>query len=190
MNSIISRDTYALSFVKNSDILDVINLSDSDDKVISLIKDNYYFNLYRNQHVYCAGIDGFEYENYDWCSRLANSIAHIKDCNGKVYIHCIEGKDRTGFFCMILEGLAGASYEEIVDDYMLSYKSFYDISYEKEPDCYLALKTNTIDKYMCNVCSVDNVENISYIKKNCEKWLLKYGIDIQTIKSVENKIVS
>jgi protein tyrosine/serine phosphatase len=29
-------------------------------------------------------------------------------------VHCIEGKDRTGYVCALLEGLCGATYEEIV----------------------------------------------------------------------------
>ena len=44
---------------------------------------------------------------------------------GPFYIHCVEGKDRTGFVLMVIEALCGASYDEIVNDYMLTYVNYY-----------------------------------------------------------------
>lgn len=41
------------------------------------------------------------------------------------YIHCVEGKDRTGFVLAVLEGFASATYEEITSDFMKSYYNFY-----------------------------------------------------------------
>lgn len=38
----------------------------------------------------------------------------------KVYIHCDRGCDRTGVFCAILEGILGASADEIKSDLILS----------------------------------------------------------------------
>ena len=40
---------------------------------------------------------------------------------GPCYIHCTEGKDRTGFVCLLLEALCGANYGELRDDYMTTY---------------------------------------------------------------------
>lgn len=37
----------------------------------------------------------------------------MMNSQGPVYIHCTEGKERTGFVCVLLEALAGASYDEI-----------------------------------------------------------------------------
>ena len=47
---------------------------------------------------------------------------------GPYYIHCVEGKDRTGFVCAVIEGLANATYEEIVDDYMKTYDNYYGVN--------------------------------------------------------------
>ena len=46
---------------------------------------------------------------------------------GPYLVHCTEGKDRTGFVCMVLEALCGATYEEIVQDYMITYANYYGI---------------------------------------------------------------
>lgn len=43
-------------------------------------------------------------------------------------IHCNERKDRTGLFCILIEALLKADIDEIVNDYMLSYKNYYEIT--------------------------------------------------------------
>lgn len=40
-------------------------------------------------------------------------------------VHCNEGKDRCGFVSLLLEALAGASYREVADDYMVTITNFY-----------------------------------------------------------------
>ena len=42
------------------------------------------------------------------------------DPNHKVLVHCMQGKDRTGIISMLIASIAGASDEEIVQDYALS----------------------------------------------------------------------
>jgi len=58
---------------------------------------------------------------------------------GPVYIHCMEGKDRTGFVCTLLEALAGATYDEMLRDYMLTYQNYFKISAEATPEKYDAV---------------------------------------------------
>ncbi len=61
------------------------------------------------------------------------------------YMHCTEGKDRTGFICMLLEALAGASYKEMVADYMITYDNYYDITEKKDPDRYNVIVDKVLD---------------------------------------------
>lgn len=44
----------------------------------------------------------------------------ILQSQGAVYIHCQEGRDRTGTFCMILEGVCGIAADGIFKDYELT----------------------------------------------------------------------
>ena len=46
----------------------------------------------------------------------------------KLYVHGLEGKDRTGFMCAVLQMLCGASYEEILEYYMKTYENYYKIT--------------------------------------------------------------
>jgi hypothetical protein len=54
-------------------------------------------------------------------------IEAFLEAEGKIGIFCMYGKDRTGFHCAILEGLAGATYDEILDDFMESICNYYHI---------------------------------------------------------------
>lgn len=49
------------------------------------------------------------------------------DTEGSIGLSCSQGKDRTGLYCAMLEALAGASYQEIRDDYLLSMVYYYKI---------------------------------------------------------------
>lgn len=67
------------------------------------------------------------------------SLAAALKGEGPYYIHCMEGKDRTGFVCLLLEALAGASYEEMQRDYMLTYENYFHITAAGTPEKYNAV---------------------------------------------------
>ena len=64
--------------------------------------------------------------------KIADGFTAMSEMDGPYLVHCTEGKDRTGFVCMLLEALTGASYQEIVDDYMLTYDNYYEINEVKD----------------------------------------------------------
>lgn len=51
-----------------------------------------------------------------------------------IYYHCIQGKDRTGYLSLLLEGLLGVEYSDLIKDYELSYFSFKSESKKNEID--------------------------------------------------------
>lgn len=59
---------------------------------------------------------------------------------GPYLIHCNEGKDRTGFLCVLLEALAGATMEEMEADYMETYDMYFGITKESNPTAYNAFR--------------------------------------------------
>ncbi|MBR6910783.1 MAG: tyrosine-protein phosphatase [Candidatus Methanomethylophilaceae archaeon] len=54
-------------------------------------------------------------------------IDSLLESDGKTGIFCTKGKDRTGFYCAVIEGLAGATYDEILADFMESFCNYYHI---------------------------------------------------------------
>jgi protein tyrosine/serine phosphatase len=100
---------------------------------------------------------------------------------GPYLVHCTEGKDRTGFVIMLLEALAGASYQEIADDYMLTYDNYYKINQEKEPAKYKTILEKNLDAMLTFVVN-DQTVNIktAELAPYARQYLLKAGMtDIQ-----------
>ena len=44
----------------------------------------------------------------------------MTDIDGSIGISCSYGRDRCGYYAAVFEALAGATYREIQDDYMVS----------------------------------------------------------------------
>lgn len=65
------------------------------------------------------------------------------DSEGSIAISCALGKDRTGYYMAMLEALAGASYKEIREDYMITMFNLYGIT-KDEPE-YEVLASMFID---------------------------------------------
>ena len=64
---------------------------------------------------------GVDYLLPEFMQRIGEGLTGLTELEGPWLIHCNLGRDRTGFICALLESLCGATYDEIVQDYMKSY---------------------------------------------------------------------
>ena len=64
---------------------------------------------------------------------LAKGFRFMISHDAPYLIHCTMGKDRAGFTSAVLECLMGASAEEVVADYMVSYYNYYGIGPDAIP---------------------------------------------------------
>lgn len=55
-----------------------------------------------------------------WPEKIAAVVRVIAESEGAVVVHCSAGRDRTGMVTAVLLALAGASPEDIADDYALA----------------------------------------------------------------------
>lgn len=83
-----------------------------------------------------------------------------KRCGGPdnpapIFIHCNEGKDRTGFFVMVIEALAGISLTDIVNDFMLTFKNYYNVSRPDNREKYDALANLSVYRHVYSIL-IDN----------------------------------
>jgi protein tyrosine/serine phosphatase len=75
-------------------------------------------------------LDKFEYEIFNY--RLRQGFKFLITHDEPYLIHCNAGTDRTGFVAAIIELLFGASVDDIIYDYLLSYgKVFADAKDEE-----------------------------------------------------------
>jgi protein-tyrosine phosphatase len=59
-----------------------------------------------------------------YAETLGRLVEHLVEGQGAVVIHCMAGKDRTGFICALLLLAVGATRQTAADDYMLSDRYF------------------------------------------------------------------
>ena len=98
----------------------------------------HFMGLHENGQALLLGLNN-NFRGEAFRHTLADALRAMAQSEGPAYIHCLEGKDRTGFVCMLLEALAGASYEEILADYMATYRNYYGITEETTPEKYQAV---------------------------------------------------
>ena len=92
---------------------------------------------------------------------------------------------------MILEALTGASYEEIVNDYMISYENYYKITELTNKEKYDNIKTNCIDNMLRFIVNdVNEVYELKDVKWDiaAKNFLLKNGMGINDINILINKL--
>ena len=131
---------------------------------------------------------GAAYKSEDFSGKMKSLFLSILGNDGRYYIHCLEGKDRTGFVCMVIEALCGATYDELVEDYFITYHNYYGI--EKDSKKYETIKELHIDAMIRYVFSFEKSTNLltaNYHSK-ANAYLLSIGLTQEEINQVQTKL--
>ena len=99
-------------------------------------------------------------------------------------------KDRTGYVCMLLEALCGATYPEIVNDYMLTYDNYYGINEKTDPERYHTIKENNIDVMLGSLVEDEDV-NITRadLSEYAKDYLIDCGLSRKVIKRLKVRLM-
>ncbi|MBO4360477.1 MAG: tyrosine-protein phosphatase, partial [Eubacteriaceae bacterium] len=143
------RAPYSDLLIGQAGVRCILDLADSEAKIEKYIaSDDFsspcFLSLYNEGKVIPVALS-MNFTSDSFAASLAEGLILMSQQEGPYYVHCTEGKDRTGFVCMLLEALAGASWQEIADDYMITYDNYYRISPENEREKYdLILEKNLL----------------------------------------------
>ncbi len=180
--------------IKDANIKYIINLSDSDENIKKQISEEnfnspYFLSLYKNNKVVPLSMN-MQFKSEDFSNKLVKGLNSIANNDGPYLVHCVEGKDRTGFVIMILEALIGSSYEEIINDYMETYKNYYSITLESDKEKYNTIKETNIDimlRFITNSDEKTDLSKIDYSSKTYE-YLLSIGMKKENIDKLITRI--
>ena len=188
-----NRAAYANRFAEKNRINFVINLSDSEESYRASadapgFASTYYDSLYKAGNVLLMGLNA-NYRSDDFANKIAGALVEMTKHPAPCLIHCVEGKDRTGFACALILALAGATPEEIIDDYMLTYANYYGIIKEKEPERYDAILVNVKDFLYC-MCDADEGTPLSALnlRQGAENYLCRGGLSKPQIERIREYI--
>ena len=174
------RNPYADAAAKAAGIKTFINLADSEAaaKAYPGWEGSYYSTqdaVFLNMPV-AFTTDAFK-------TGLANGYRYIasSETEAPYYMHCTEGKDRCGIASAVLECFMGASYGEVVADYLVTYYNYYGIQPGTE-------KAANIAKYgiVSALQTMFGVEDLSKADLQAEAldYLLEIGLNAEEIGSL------
>ncbi len=170
------RYKYADDLLHSTNIDYLISLNTNDTKLALLMdlaenENSYCKSLYNQSHYYANNLTACYYSQ-DFLQKtkqifefIINEIINRNVTQQKVYIHCTEGKDRTGFICFLIESICGCTYEEIKNDYLTSFVNFYKIDINE-----INTRTNMLIKYYLNELFFSAVKAISDTAEHLEDW--------------------
>ena len=109
--------------------------------------------------------------------------------DGPYLIHCTEGKDRTGFVCLLLGALAGGSYQELKDDYMVTYYNYYSFDEVSDKTKYDTI-VDSLFGPMVEVIAGTGVDyKTSDLTGYARDYLSRYGMSDSDIDTLVKKII-
>lgn len=93
---------------------------------------------------------------------------------------------------MIIEELLNASYQEMVDDYMVTYENYYSITKENDKDKYETIKEKNIDLMLHYIIGDENktkdLTKINNYSSYAKEYLLMVGMSEDNINKLINKL--
>lgn len=185
------RADTADNLVMENGIAYILNLSDKKEKFENYLtgedfSSDYTAKLYENGNISLLGL-GASYRSDAYRESLADGLRDMMHHEGPYYIHCTEGKDRTGFVCLLLEALAGASYEEIEQDYMKTYDNYYGITQKSDGAKYDALKELRLYDMLWWLAGLPDGTDLAGMsfKEAAENYLFSAGMTADEVTALE-----
>lgn len=160
-----SRAGYVERLMAEAGIEFVLDLSDDDAEIDAFLAedaekqvDTSYFERLRSEGK-VVGINlAADYPSVTYAEKLAAGLVALSEHDGPYLVHCIEGKDRTGFTCMLLEALAGASYDEMLADYMTTFDNYYHVNKETDPTRFETIASVNFDTMLEHLPGLEDAD--------------------------------
>ena len=184
-----NRAPYVDALMKEAGVRFILNLSDDGEKIEGYLADPgfdspYFLSLYESGAVEPIALN-MNYGSKEFRQKAADGLSVMLQHEGPYLIHCTEGKDRTGFVCMLLEALCGASYDEIAADYMTTYANYYGITKETEPEKYDTIVSSVLDPMIASL--VDSGQDFRTVDLSvyAERFLTDGGMSVAQVAALK-----
>ena len=194
INNAHGRAGYANALIEAAGISTIVNLADSHEDIAEYIgaddfNSEYYLSLYEDGKVIVLDMNANFYSD-EFAASVARGLTFLAQNEAPYSIHCTEGKDRAGFTAMLLEALMGASLQEIVDDYMLSFYNYYGITQETQPERYDVVLNNNLYAMLYHVMKVDTYEELKQVdlEAAATEYLIESGMEENDILTLKAKL--
>lgn len=182
-----NRAPFASAFAEQNGINCVVDLADNEERMSSYgALPSYSQYLVDNGKVIYAKVNA-DYQGDNYNKVLVSALAQMAHADAPYLVHCLEGKDRTGYVCALLEALCGASWQEITVDYMITYSNYFNVDLSNNPSTYNLFVQSRLEPvfvYYCNLNSPSDIINAD-LQNGVEAFLMSKGMaqsDIELLK--------
>ena len=166
------RAAFANELAELTRVNAVMNLADTDEDLQSCFAaDDFCSDYYRRLYEDAQGI--------------VRGLTFLAEQEPPYLVHCTEGKDRCGFASMVLEALMGASPDEIIADYMVSYENYYGL--EPGTEKYDMVISKNIMLMLPIIAGTDDLDGVD-LAAATEAYLLKHGMDPDSLAALKDKL--
>ena len=177
-----NRNLIADKYSEKFGVKTFINLADTQKILIN--RPNFYDTYYSRQAYICLNLN-LKFQSKIFKNGLSKGIKFMAANEPPFLIHCSLGKDRAGIVCALIECLAGASLDEVIDDYMLSFFNYFGIVENSSE--YDFVVNREIKTHLAKVLGVKNLENVN-LKIAAEKYFKSIGVSDYDIKILREKL--
>lgn len=188
------RAHYADSLIRQAGVQTVMNMANTPEKIDALItaedfNSPYYRDLFEAGKVFALEM-AIDFTSETFAAGIVEGFSFLAEGDTPYLVHCLEGKDRTGFAIMALEALMGWNEAQIVDDYMVTYANYYGI--EPGTEKYDMIVEKNILEMLCIMAGLEPGTSLSEtdLKAAAEAYLLKHGMAEDAVQQLEAKLSS
>ena len=195
-----NRAGYVDKLIEKAGVKTILNLADMDETIRGYIKDceketgssdfysPYFLTIYNSGGVIPGRIAPY-YRSEDASGKIGKSIEDMVKREPPYLVHCTEGKDRTGYMCIVLEALCGASLDELRDDYMITYDNYYGITEKNDPDKYNILVRDLFDPLIEIMIGDESIDpKTADLSQYAEKYLAFCGVKKDSIEKLKEQL--
>ena len=180
----LNRNEEADEALLNALVRTVVNMADTQDEMKTYA--DYGLTNYAQCDVIALGM-GMDFQGEAFRKGIADGCRFMLSHDGPYLIHCIEGKDRTGFLCALLECLMGADADELVADYMLTYTNFYGL--EPGTEQYQTIVSTVFDPIFSKAFAIESIYDENVDLADCaENYLSSLGLTADEIAALRQKL--
>lgn len=185
VNNELNRAKYSDAFIAENGVRCVMNLADSTENIQGYFTQEdfsspYYKSLFEEGCVKPLNL-GVDFKADDFKKGLKEGLLFFSTHEGPYLVHCTEGKDRAGFVSALLSALMDVSYDNIVKDYMETYKNYYHL--EEGSEQYNAVKNSNIVTILSLITGEEKD-----LQKGAEAYIKALGLTGTELKALKSNL--
>ena len=150
----------------------VLDFSDTDEalaeyRAMDTWNSDYFDRLYEDGKISVLHL-GVNPASEEFRTELSAALYKMTKEEGPYLFFCTEGKDRTGYASVLIEALCGATYDELLADYMKTYENYYGMTMEEDYEqCRAAIDTSfdPIMEIMFSKQDGEDIKTMDYAPK-------------------------